>query len=169
MRSRAPREAASPAANSRAAAAPSEPSTPTTIVSVDALMVSGTTRPPRARRLSAQIEARSPSCYPDRAAANIMFVGQAGCLLAFAHLEDRRVEDDMRVGHRELPGLGQRFDLVIPAEEHGLGTGLPCHPDFLPERVVVGLAGLGAEDGELSCGGPSFDEVLIREPLDRLE
>src|SRR5262245_42449780 len=58
MRSRAPRKAASPAAYSRAAAPPSEPSTPTTIVSMGALTVIGTitvddaNRPKRAVGLS---------------------------------------------------------------------------------------------------------------------
>src|SRR5215467_542548 len=68
---------------------------------------------------------------------------------AFAHLEDRCVEDDVRVLHRQLPLLHERVDLVVLAEEHGLHALLPGDPDLFPKRVVVGLAWLRAEDREL--------------------
>src|SRR5581483_10563989 len=66
------------------------------------------------------------------------------------NLHDRRIQDDVRVAEGQLALLREPGDLVVLDEEHRLHSGLPGDEELLPERVVVVLPRLGAEDGQLA-------------------
>src|SRR5581483_10337812 len=86
-----------------------------------------------------------------------------------ADTRDRRVEDDVRVADGQLPGLGERGDLVVLDELDRRDAGLPFDDQLVPERVVVGFTGLRPEDSQLPRGCPAGHEVLRRRPLCALE
>jgi hypothetical protein len=89
----------------------------------------------------------------------------AGLLLLLADSRDGSVEHDVGVSERQLLRLRQCGDLVVLHEQNRSDAGLPGDEELLPERVVVGLAGLRAEDRELTFSRRALDEVLGRAPF----
>src|ERR1051325_11233612 len=77
-----------------------------------------------------------------------------------ADLRDRGVEDDVRVLKRQLVRLRERLDLVVLDEQDRLDARLPGDEELLPQRVVIGLAGLRAEHGKLPLRRCAANEVL---------
>src|SRR5262249_49718321 len=75
---------------------------------------------------------------------------------------DRSVEHDVGVLERQLVGLRQGLDLVISHEQNRGDARLPADEELLPERVVIGLTRLGAEDRQLTLRRLPLDEVLRR-------
>src|SRR5436189_4231445 len=106
-------------------------------------------------------KAGSTSCTRKRAD------GQLELLRAFAHLNDRAVESDRSRALGQPAFFLELVDLRVALDQGRRRTRLPGQDRLLPDRRVARLTGLGAEDGELSCGRLALNKVDLRRRFQR--